>query len=138
MCFVIASGSLCNVGAMSEMPLRMWQLQHSQQISVNFAEFVVTSYFIPSVFRVLGSLCYEKCREYAGNLQGMSAAKVPMLAAQGMKAVANLCQRLEGMATHGMESRLGPESWRPVTWPCFGHVAFKALSNDVLLLLCFI
>ena len=26
----------------------------------------------------------------AGNLQGMSAAKVPMLAAQGMKAVANL------------------------------------------------
>ena len=66
---------------MSEMPLRMWQLQLSQKISVNFAE--ICEFILR--LRVLGPMEMHK-------FLGECLVKVPMLAAQGMKSVANLFQ----------------------------------------------
>jgi hypothetical protein len=60
-------GLLCNAGAMSEMPLRMWQLQLSQKISVNFAE--ICEFILR--LRVLG---HEKCINMGGmSCQGPNA-----------------------------------------------------------------
>jgi hypothetical protein len=121
----------------------MWQLQLSQKISVNFAE--ICEFILR--LRVLG---HEKCIN-----MGECLVKVPMLAAQGMKAVANLFQPEAPTAPETLDrphlavpggsgyprrdagNSAGSRILASI-WPYLDHVAFKVLSSDASLSLSFL